>query len=201
MIKKISYISIILLLITIIVQHIYYKNKLQKYTVTKTETNIEYIPITNIDTVYQTEIDIQRYLDTIIYYQVDTLQIDTLSILKDYYAKYVYNDSIQFDDNLGYIVINDTITQNKITYRSVLPHLNQKIIQNTTIIEKAPKNTFYLGLNAGYITGLNDMTCGINLCINTKKNTLYGVTLNLLLDNNTTAYNYMLLFNCAIPLN
>lgn len=200
MIKKISYILILLLISVIVIQYIYYNNKLQKYNIIETKTDIKYIPINNIDTIYQTKTDIQRYLDTIIQYRIDTLQIDTMSILKDYYAMYVYNDSINFSDSLGYIIINDTITQNKIAHRSVLPYLNQKIIQNTITIEKAPKNVFYLGLNAGYIHGIDEMTCGLNLYYNTKQKHLYGVSFNVLLDN-TSSYNYMLMFNYAMPLN
>ena len=41
--------------------------------------------------------------------EIDTFQspIDTISILKDYYAKYFYTDTIKVD-SLGFIIINDT---------------------------------------------------------------------------------------------
>lgn len=201
MIKKISYVLILVLICVVIGQYIYYNNKLQKYIIVENKTNVKYIPINNIDTVYQTKIDMQKYLDTIIQYKIDTIHIDTITILNDYYAKCVYNDSINFSDSLGYVIINDTITQNKIVFRNVLPRLNQKIVQNTITIEKAPKNTFYLGLNTGYIQGLNEMTCGLNLYWNHKNIALYGTSFNVLLHNNTSSYNYMIMFNCSIPLN
>lgn len=201
MIKKISYVLILVLICVVIGQYIYYNNKLQKYIIVENKTDVKYIPINNIDTVYQTKIDMQKYLDTIIQYKIDTIYIDTIAILNDYYAKCVYNDSINFSDSLGYVIINDTITQNKIVFRNVLPRLNQKIVQNTITIEKAPKNTFYLGLNTGYIQGLNEMTCGLNLYWNNKNIALYGASFNVLLHNNTSSYNYMIMFNCSIPLN
>ena len=44
--------------------------------------------------------------------------IDTLSILKDYYAKYYYSDTIKID-TVGYAIVNDTITRNTILARDV----------------------------------------------------------------------------------
>ena len=67
----------------------------------------------------------------------DTFQapIDTVSILKDYYAKYFYTDTIKID-TLGTIVINDTVTRNLISIRDVQSNI---FIPTTTIT-----NTIYL---------------------------------------------------------
>jgi len=68
---------------------------------------------------------------------IDTFQmpIDTISILKDYYAKYFYTDTIKVD-SLGFIVINDTVTRNLISKRDVQSNI---FIPTTTIT-----NTIYL---------------------------------------------------------
>ena len=69
--------------------------------------------------------------------EIDTFQIpiDTISILKDYYAKYFYTDTIRVD-SLGFIVINDTVTRNLISKRDVQSNI---FIPTTTIT-----NTIYL---------------------------------------------------------
>ena len=69
--------------------------------------------------------------------EIDTFQvpIDTISILKDYYAKYFYTDTIRVD-SLGFIVINDTVTRNLISKRDVQSNI---FIPTTTI-----NNTIYL---------------------------------------------------------
>ena len=69
--------------------------------------------------------------------EIDTFQvpIDTISILKDYYAKYFYTDTIKVD-SLGFIVINDTVTRNLISKRDVQSNI---FIPTTTI-----NNTIYL---------------------------------------------------------
>ena len=68
---------------------------------------------------------------------IDTFQapIDTMSILKDYYAKYFYTDTIKVD-SLGFIIINDTVTRNLISKRDVQ---SQIFIPTTTVT-----NTVYL---------------------------------------------------------
>ena len=68
---------------------------------------------------------------------IDTFQapIDTMSILRDYYAKYFYTDTIKVD-SLGFIVINDTVTRNLISMRDVQSNI---FIPTTTIT-----NTTYL---------------------------------------------------------
>ena len=58
-----------------------------------------------------------------------------MSILKDYYAKYFYTDTIKVD-SLGFIVINDTVTRNLISKRDVQSNI---FIPTTTIT-----NTTYL---------------------------------------------------------
>jgi len=68
---------------------------------------------------------------------IDTFStpIDTVSVLKDYYAKYFYTDTIQVD-TLGSIIVNDTITRNLISFRDVQSNI---FIPTTTVT-----NTVYL---------------------------------------------------------
>src|SRR6056300_104129 len=53
--------------------------------------------------------------------EYDTIprDIDTVAILKDYYARYFYTDTLTLD-TLGYVVLNDTITKNSILNRSFI---------------------------------------------------------------------------------
>jgi hypothetical protein len=105
--------------------------------------------------------------------EVDTfqVQIDTLAILKDYYAKYVYSDTLQID-TIGYAVINDTITRNTILARDIRTNI---LIPTTTITKEIylNKNEFYWGL------GLSGRTDQINylggeLLWKNKKKQAYG---------------------------
>ncbi len=104
-----------------------------------------------------------------------TQKIDTLSILEDYFAKYVYEDFQQLDSlNL---TIKDTISQNKILSRKIIYDL---IYPTTTVTETKyiNKNEFYVGF------GLNGTTkqfnyVGGSILLRTKKKQAFGLGIGL----------------------
>ena len=103
--------------------------------------------------------------------------IDTVAILKDYYAKYFYTDTIQLD-TLGSIVINDTITRNLIAMRDVQSNI---FIPTTTITNTVYlyKREFFGGVSVG---ANQQMIQNINaelLYVNKKRQAYgFGVGLN-----------------------
>ena len=110
--------------------------------------------------------------------EIDTFQIpiDTISILKDYYAKYFYTDTIKVD-SLGFIIINDTVTRNLISKRDVQSNI---FIPTTTI-----NNTIYLykrelfgGISVGSTPSAIQNLSGELLFVN-KKRQAYGFGLGL----------------------
>jgi len=97
--------------------------------------------------------------------------IDTLSILKDYYAQYFYTDTLSLD-SLGSIVINDTISKNSILFRKIQPNIFIPIttVTNTVYINK---NEFYGGFGLqGRTDQLNYL--GGELLWKNKKKQAYG---------------------------
>ena len=110
---------------------------------------------------------------------IDTFStpIDTVSVLKDYYAKYFYTDTIQLD-TLGSIIVNDTITRNLISFRDVQSNI---FIPTTTITNTVYlyKREFYGGVSVG---ATNQAVQNINaelLYINKKRQSYgFGVGLN-----------------------
>ena len=80
--------------------------------------------------------------------------IDTLAILKDYYAKYVYTDTLKID-TIGYAIINDTITRNTILSRNVTTNLLVPTITRTNTIYINARELYWgLGLT-GRSTEIN----------------------------------------------
>ncbi len=113
-------------------------------------------------------------------YEVDSIlvniPIDTLEVLKDYYAKNVYIDEIVLD-SLGVVVITDTISQNSIFSRQVKSDI---LIPTTKITEEIYINNreFYWGLG---IQGRSDQLnyVGGELLYKSKKKQIYGVGLGV----------------------
>ena len=110
--------------------------------------------------------------------EIDTFQapIDTLSILRDYYAKYYYSDTLKID-TVGYAIINDTITQNTILARDIRTNI---LIPTTTITKEIYLNNreFYWGLGLqGRTDQLNYL--GGEMLFRSKKRNVYGFGLGV----------------------
>ena len=110
---------------------------------------------------------------------IDTFSapIDTVSVLKDYYAKYFYTDTIQID-TLGSIIINDTITRNLIAMRDVQSNI---FIPTTTITNTIYlyKREFYGGISVGATNQAVQNINGELLYVNKKRDAYgFGIGLN-----------------------
>jgi hypothetical protein len=108
-------------------------------------------------------------------------EVDTLEILKDYFEKYVYIDTIQID-TLGYITILDTLSQNRVLYRK--PMINIQIPTNTiTLVEKKNEREYYAGL--GVRTTMDRYTwMGLEGAIRSKKGNMFLIGLGTDNENN-----------------
>jgi hypothetical protein len=134
-------------------------------TITKTVTKWDTLKIDSLVYVPKWRTKITTIHDTI------PADIDTLSILKDYYAKYFYTDTLSLD-SLGNIVINDTISRNSILFREIQPNV---LIPTTTVT-----NTVYINENEFYggfgLQGRTDQLnyLGGELLWKNKKKQVYG---------------------------
>ena len=139
--------------------------------------------ITKVETKYDTITkEVTKYVPKIvtrIKTEIDTIRltqkIDTIAILEDYFAKYVYEDFQQLDSlNL---TIRDTISQNKILSRKIFYDL---IYPTTTVTETKYINQreFYVGF------GLNGTSkqfnyIGGSVLYRTRKKQMFGLGIGL----------------------
>jgi hypothetical protein len=110
--------------------------------------------------------------------------VDTTAILQNYYSKVVYKDVLVLPDSLGTVAVTDTITQNKIAFRTFDAKVKQRTIKETTIVKELPKNQVYIGV--GGVVGNSLAIAGPTLSLKTKKDNIYG--LNVYVDNNLNKY-------------
>jgi len=135
--------------------------------------------VTQWDTIRVAEKEyVPKYIrKTIVEIDTFSVPIDTISILKDYYAKYFYTDTIKID-TLGTIVINDTVTRNLISMRDVQSNI---FIPTTTITNTVYlyKREFYGGIAIGSTNQAVQNINGELLYINKKRDAYgFGVGLN-----------------------
>ena len=99
--------------------------------------------------------------------------VDSLAILKNYFTKVIYRDSVILKDSLGKIVLVDTIFKNSIHSRVWDYHINSKTIKETIIGKTPPTNQLYIGVNMGFdqVNFINSVTP--SFIYKTKKDNIY----------------------------
>lgn len=156
--------------------------------VVKTETVIEY----RYDTIHDTVTNHQpviRYQDTGSYHvKWKYKDVDTSEILRKYFTKNFYADTIQKDSS--YIaIIKDTVTKNQITWRhfSIKQFQKEKIVTNT--ITTMPQEAVYLGLGTGKFMDNAGLTGALSY---RRGDMLYQVNYDVINNNFTISASYRL---------
>jgi hypothetical protein len=163
----------------------------KKYDVVNTIIDTIYIPITDTRIVYKRGKDI--YHDTTIYVNVPVnVPVDTAEILKDFYAKNIYVDTLKFQDSLGFITIVDTISQNVIDGRTWISNLKNRTITKTVYLKEKPRNKVYYGFGLGLNKQQLFSSLETGFILNTKKDQIYKLDFGV--NNGTFGYeNYGLI--------
>jgi hypothetical protein len=101
--------------------------------------------------------------------------VDTMSILKGYYSKVSYNDTLRLPDSLGTVSILGTITQNKILDRTFNASIKQRTIKDTVNVKELPKTKIYYGPEGGFNHTNLVSHLGIGVLVKTKKDRIYNL--------------------------
>jgi hypothetical protein len=101
--------------------------------------------------------------------------VDTMALLKDYYSKVSYNDTLRLSDSLGTVSILGTITQNKILDRTFNASIKQRIIKDTVNVKELPKTKIYYGPEGGFNHTNLVSHLGIGVLVKTKKDRVYSL--------------------------
>jgi hypothetical protein len=121
-------------------------------------------------------------VDTTIFIPVPTI-VDTLAILKQYFAKNIYTDTLHLGD-AGFVFVRDTISKNTIDGRFYHAIINQKTITETTIVKEPNKANIYFGFSSGVNkSGINNI--GADFILKSKKDIMYGLGLGADINKNT----------------
>jgi hypothetical protein len=99
--------------------------------------------------------------------------VDTLALLKDYYSKVLYKDTLHLPDSLGTVSLLDTISQNKILGRTFNANVKQRTIKETMIVKELPKTQVYYGLTGGFNKTDVVSNVGAGLLVKTKTDKIY----------------------------
>ncbi len=137
------------------------------------------------DTIYK-DTTIVRYRagrtiirDTTIYLPVP-MNVDTASILKAYYARNVFSDTLRLD-SLGYVAVRDTISRNSVVGRRYSASLRERTIKETTILKEPRRGSLWLGMGFS-----SNVTTDVSLLYQSKKE--WGIQVGATLDGKDVYY-------------
>ena len=154
-----------------------------------------------VDTVFvEKEIQVTKYVPRYITKEVIKeveipIDVDSLAIIKDYFSKVTVTDTLNLDydfpkevtdslgnkpaSSLGYGILTDVISQNRIESREIDWFFQIPTVYNTTIVKELPKLEFYYGFGVGMdqTNGLNNFSG--NLLVKTKKMNIYGLNIGM----------------------
>ena len=133
-----------------------------------------------IDTFYETKTETRYRKGQDIVHEVEVVKeipanVDTASILKDYYARIFYSDTFRLKDTLGYIAVNDTISKNRIVGRKYYTSINVPTIKETLYLRELSNNWF---IGPSFQLG-NFPSLGGDLHLKTKNDLLFGVGMGI----------------------
>lgn len=174
--KNLPYIVILALIIVLVVQHLMTPKPLDETEYIKIGSK-EYILLKNkVDTIWEVRDSLIPVYRPVPGPRVEVevpANVDTTAILKDYFSKNVYNDTIRLD-SVGYVSVKDTISENFIYSREVYYNYEIPTITKTTIVKDKPVNQVYAGFGANinsslYVGGL----------LKNKQDRIYGLNLGL----------------------
>jgi hypothetical protein len=114
------------------------------------------------------------YLDSIVY--VPTLvQVDTSEILKDFYTKILYSDTIKLNNNQGFVYIIDSISKNNIVSRTWNATIKPKIVREPAPEPPKVRNQVYVGLNGAWSEKDWVNSLGTSVLFKTKDDKIFQV--------------------------
>lgn len=148
---------------------------------TKITDSIPYPVHDTVELEVEVEVPVEVPVEVRVPVEVQVVQqVDTANILKEFYAKNKISETLTLPNGVGTLVINETISENKVIERDISnSKLKKQIVLDTLRIPEDPKNKFYYGFNFSmnkedYINSL-----GMGVMMKTKQDKIYRVDLGL----------------------
>jgi len=115
----------------------------KKYEVVDHRRDTTYITRDSI--VYKKGKDIKVEVKVPVYIPAN---VDTQGILKDYFARRFYTDTLDLGQK-SFVIVKDTITENKILARVFESSITERIINDTLFLAELPKRQMFVGFQMG----------------------------------------------------
>jgi hypothetical protein len=126
-----------------------------------------------IEVPYEIEGDVV-YRDTVIY--VPTfVNVDTAAILQNYLVTNSFIDTIKLNNNQGFVYLDQTVSENKITSRKWSATIKPKIVREPAPEPPPVRNQVFFGVNGALSKEDYVNSLGMGVILKTKKDHLYQI--------------------------
>ena len=101
--------------------------------------------------------------------------IDTLEIMKVYFAKVPHKDVLMLPNNQGTVTITDTISKNSVVNRKFIADIKRMIVKDTIYTKEPKKTEIFFGFDGGYNQENVVSHIGAGLLYKTKDDKIFHV--------------------------
>jgi hypothetical protein len=145
----------------------------KKYEIVDHRRDTTYITKDSI--VYKKGDDIKVEVKVPVYIHTN---IDTQEILKDYFSRRFYIDTLNLGEK-SFVIVKDTITENKILSRVFVSSITERFINDTLFLAEPLKRQLFIGLQVGFDRKDILNYGGLNLLYKDKKEKIFGLGLGI----------------------
>jgi hypothetical protein len=126
-----------------------------------------------VEVPYEIEGDVV-YRDTVIYVPT-SVNVDTAAILQNYLVTNSFIDTIKLNNNQGFVYLNQTVSENKITSRKWTATIKPKIVREPAPEPPPIRNQVFFGVNGALSKEDYVNSLGMGVILKTKKDHLYQI--------------------------
>lgn len=145
----------------------------KKYEVVDHKRDTTYITRDSI--IYKKGKDIKVEVKVPVYVPAN---VDTQEILKDYFSRRFYIDTLDLGQK-SFVIVKDTIAENKILSRVFESSITERIINDTLFLVEPPKRQMFVGFQMGFDKKDIINYGGLSLIYKDKKDKLFGLGLGI----------------------
>jgi hypothetical protein len=129
-----------------------------------------------VDSLVEVEVEVEVPVEVEKRVEVPVIQpIDTMEIMKIYFARVPHSDVLMLPNNQGKITITDTISKNSVVNRKFIADIKKMIVKDTIYTKEPKKGQLYFGFNGGFNKENVVSHIGTGLLYKTKDDKIFHV--------------------------
>lgn len=129
-----------------------------------------------VDSLVEVEVEVPVEVEVEKRVEIPVIQpVDTLEIMKVYFAKVPHSEVLMLPNNQGKITITDTISKNSVVNRKFIADIKKMIVRDTIYTKEPKKGQVFFGFEGGFNKVDVVSHIGTGVIFKTKEDKLFHV--------------------------